>query len=436
MVLEFTRGSQAVTVLGVQDVAVGLQVSAFHAQSDGSRELLAQLLVEADIACGDAFLDVVVACLFLEVLLAFEHVGIDAAQVLLADEGSAYGIVVAGHEAVAYLGRGEVAPSAAQHLVGVVVEIAGLAGLVLGGVLGAELQGVAPVAFHDGEGEVEARLPLVLHDVLVGVGELVQLPAIVIQVGQRTADVRTLATCVYDVIGVVQVAVFIGSVTLVGSLLRGAGVAARPVYLELAQVVLSVQGEVHGLLQFQSPVLVVAGACLGLHFHLLLAGIVVQVFVFQAKSVLPVAAAVVDALEGYLVQRIELVVQGQRVALPLAGDVVLPYFRLLQLQLPVVVLLILEFRVVGTSRSVLVGEGCHDTQLVVEEAVAPCGAQVPLRFLADPAVARSHVEAQHPVAGRVLRHQVDFSAYGVTVHVGGHHLVQLYGLYHVGGYQV
>ena len=175
VVLVFARGSQSVSVLGVEVEAVGLQVSAFHAQSDGSRELLAQLLVEADVACGDAFLDVVVASLFLEVLLAFEHVGIDAAQVLLADEGSAYGIVVAGHEAVAYLGRGEVAPSAAhevapsaaQHLVGVVVVEHGLAGLVLGGVLGAELQGVAPVAFHDGEGEVEARFPLVLHDVLV-----------------------------------------------------------------------------------------------------------------------------------------------------------------------------------------------------------------------------------------------------------------------------
>ena len=96
---------------------------------------------------------------------------------------------------------------------------------------------------------------------------------------------------------------------------------------------LSVEGEVHGLLAFQSCALVVVISRLRLQHHALVLGVRVEFLIADAVAVLPVVATVVDAFERNLVHGVELIVEGKRVALSLACDVILSYLCLLELYL-------------------------------------------------------------------------------------------------------
>ncbi len=129
---------------------------------------------------------------------------------------------------------------------------------------------------------------------------------------------------------------------------------------------------------------------------------------------------------------VRFVVQGERIALPFARHVVLPYLGFLQHYAAVVVHGILELGIVRTAGSILVRARNHHTQLVVEEAVAVGQPQVELCVLADGVVATACRGTEDAAVGRVLGHEVDAAPDGVAVHVGCHHLVHLDGLHHVG----
>ena len=183
------------------------------------------------------------------------------------------------------------------------------------------------------------------------VGQFVELPALVAYRRYGHGGVRLPSAHVLQAAGNVDVFVFYRGVAFVRAFLGGSRVACSPVYLEVADVVLSVESEVHGLLPLQSCVLGVVGSGLGFHRYLL--HILVKVLVLHAEPVLPVVAAVVYSLERYLVERVELIVEGQRIALPFARHVVLARLDFFQHH-AVVVGVILKFGVVGASRCVLV----------------------------------------------------------------------------------
>ena len=191
------------------------------------------------------------------------------------------------------------------------------------------------------------------------------------------------------------------------------------------------EGEVHRLLQFEARAAVVVRTGLGLDFGFHFAGAVGQVLIAYAVAVLPVVAAVVDAVEVDFVVRVEVVVHGERVALAFARYVVLAHFGVCEDYVAVVVEVVFELGVVRAGRRVLVRHGGHDAELVIEEPVAPCRAEVELELVANPVVARSRRYVEHAAVGSVLCHEVDGSADGVAVHVGGYDLVNLDGLYHV-----
>ena len=84
MVLEVTCRFHARLVVGyLYIISAGLEVGTLYTQSESSRETLAQLLVEAQIAGCHLFAYLVVACLFLIVLRALILAEVDLAKCLL-----------------------------------------------------------------------------------------------------------------------------------------------------------------------------------------------------------------------------------------------------------------------------------------------------------------------------------------------------------------
>ena len=84
MVLEVTCRFHGRFVVGyLYIISAGLEVGTLYTQSESSREALAQLLVEAQIAGSYLFAYLVVACLFLIVLCAFILAEVDVAKCLL-----------------------------------------------------------------------------------------------------------------------------------------------------------------------------------------------------------------------------------------------------------------------------------------------------------------------------------------------------------------
>ena len=176
----------------------------------------------------------------------------------------------------------------------------------------------------------------------------------------------------------------VGSIALVGTVFRCPRETTRPVGLQQTEIVFAAKGEVHRLLQFKSGILMVGRSRLRLHHHRLLRGLSVQFLIRDAIAIFPVAPAVVHSLEENLVLRVEEIVEGKRIALTLAGDIILPHLRLLQCNRLVVVFHVFKLRIVRPSRCILVRSRCHHAEAVVEEAVAEGGTQIPCRFFADP----------------------------------------------------
>ena len=74
---------------------------------------------------------------------------------------------------------------------------------------------------------------------------------------------------------------------------------------------LTVESEVHGLLTLKTCALVVVRTSLCLEHHALVACVRVEFLIADTIAVLPVVAAVVDALERYFVHWVELIVESQ-----------------------------------------------------------------------------------------------------------------------------
>ena len=200
---------------------------------------------------------------------------------------------------------------------------------------------------------------------------------------------------------------------------------------------LAVEGEVHGLRNLLTGVAAVSGTALCLQYHALLLGLFVELLVTEAVTVFPVVAAVEESFEGYFMERRELVVEREGVALAFARDIILAYLRFLERHSARLVALdVAELYVVGAGGGYLVRCRCHNAQTVVDETFAPCSSKVEEGFSADERTARARRDIQDTPVGCVLGHQVDGASNGVTVHVGGNHLVHLNALYHVGGDKV
>ena len=121
-----------------------------------------------------------------------------------------------------------------------------------------------------------------------------------------------------------------------------------------AEKVLAAQGEVHCALAFQAGIALVGAARLGFVDHFVFIGCFVVPFVGVAVAVFPVVAVVEDTLEVNLVIGVDFPVQGQRIALAFAGDVVLAYFVFVEHNLTVFVPFVGHLHVVASCGIVLI----------------------------------------------------------------------------------
>ena len=249
--------------------------------------------------------------------------------------------------------------------------------LVLILVSGAERSGEGPG--EEAGPEVDMGLVFVLLDLAERLGQLVELDEVrrveihERGVGRREARFAFVGEVDIEADRVLLVA-FQTDVPLVGTLLRGAGVVEAPLDAEPAEVMLSREGDVGGLLAFEACGFRVGRSAFGLAAQVGRGRTVRlgrDVLVGQAVAILPVVAAVVHAAEFDLVILVEFPVERERVALALAVHVVLPDLELVDISVAGLVLLPGGLDVVRTDRVVVVGERRHDAQPVLEEARAP-----------------------------------------------------------------
>lgn len=108
---------------------------------------------------------------------------------------------------------------------------------------------------------------------------------------------------------------------------------------------------------------------------------------------------------------VDVPVEGGRVALAFAGDVVLAHLIVGDAEFSgFYVLVPYKFDVIRAGGGVLIGSGKNESQFVVEETVAIGETQVQLRFVANPVVACSGSGTDEAFIRRVLRNQVDGTA--------------------------
>ena len=243
----------------------------------------------------------IVAGLFLQHLRAVGFVEVDGSQIVLAHEIRSDGVLVSGHESVSHLLDRMVLPvgDILVDSVGIVV-IFGVSLLFLDGVFVTPFQCASEVTLGQRHCEVDAFLPFVFLDALVGVAELVNLPFGIAKGGDAEGGVGLLLSHIHHRCAEVEVAAaleFQSEIALVGAVFGGTRVTRCPVHLQLAQEVFAIEGKVHGLLSLQSGILVVVRTGFGLQHDALVFGIAVQFLVTDAVAVLPVVAAVVDTLE-------------------------------------------------------------------------------------------------------------------------------------------
>jgi len=302
---------------------------------------------------------------------------------------------------------------------------------------GAEFQLVAVFALGERQFEVGAELEVFLVDVLKLLGQFVQLEAVVVVLVQQDVlsvygrHVRAANVAPVGVHG--HAFLLEGQVAFVRAFFTGLCVGCFPVELQLPEKVLAAQGEVHCALAFQAGIALVGAARLGFVDHFVFIGCFVVPFVGVAVAVFPVVAVVEDTLEVNLVIGVDFPVQGQRIALAFAGDVVLAHFVFVEHHLAVFVPFVSHLHVVASCGIVLIRGRYHQAQLVVEEAVAVREAQVQGRLAAHPVVSRTGRSGDGALVGRVLGDEVDAASDGVGIHIRSYNLVYLDGLDHVGG---
>ena len=273
---------------------------------------------------------------------------------------------------------------------------------------------------------------------MVGVGEFVELPSLVVGAWDGHGGVgMPPSDTVEGGSPVGAVAELHSDVALVGTVFGGAAEADGPVGLEDSEVVFAVEREVHGLRNLLASIAAVSGSTFGLQHHTLFLGRLIKLFVAEAVAVFPVVAAVEESFEGYFMERREFVVEREGVALAFARDIVLAHLCFLERYgARFVALGVAELYVVRASRGDLVRCGCHNAETVVDETFAPGASKVEQRFSADECAAGAGSNVEEASVGRVFGHQVDGTSYSIAVHVGGNHLVYLDGFYHVGGNEV
>ena len=114
-----------------------------------------------------------------------------------------------------------------------------------------------------------------------------------------------------------------------------------------------------------------------------------NVFEGGPVTVFPVVAVVENTFEPNLVEVIEFPVDRQRVALTLAGDIILPYLIVIDIDIAVVIFLPNKFRVVRPGGSMIIGGCKHHSETVVEKTVSESKTEIHLRLAAYPVVASS-----------------------------------------------
>ena len=333
-----------------------------QAQTSHQVPLLAQLLVEAEVTGADRFVCLVVFAHLVVLDFLFELVGVgqvEAANIFLLHEVS-YLIAVAAHVAVAVFvlqvseGVGDEGIFVSRA---VFIEIDPHV-FVLVHHFGAEFQLVAVFAFDERQFEVGAELEVFLVDVLKLFGQFVQFEAVVVVfVQQDVLSVYGRHVRAADVapVGVHGHAFLLeGQVAFVRAFFTGLCVGCFPVEFQLPEEVFTAQGEVHRALAFQAGIALVGAARLGFVDHFVFIGCLVVPFVGVAVAVFPVVAVVEDTLEVNLVVGVDFPVQGQRIALAFAGDVVLAYFVFVEHNLTVFVPFVGHLHVVASCGIVLI----------------------------------------------------------------------------------
>ena len=94
--------------------------------------------------------------------------------------------------------------------------------------------------------------------------------------------------------------------------------------------------------------------------------------------------------------------------------------------------IVFKFYIIRTYRSILIRNGCHHSQFVVEEAVAISETQVQLGFLANPVVSGSCCGTDGSFIRSTFSNQIDRTANGISIHIRGDYLAYFDGLYHIG----
>ena len=335
----------------VQRVARIVELRVFEAQAGNQLQAAAQLLVVAQVGRMDRLTALVVLGLLHRIAHKIELRGIpevEARKVLLADKIADR--VVPGIEIPA---RG-IESVAGAHRRGdeglLVCRLHVVEGdefrffLVLVLVSGLERTGKS--TGEEPGAQVDMGLVLVLLDLAERLGQFVELDEVRrVELHARCVgggEVRFAAVRKVNLETDRIILVALQSdVALVGTVLRSPGVVEAPLDTQPAEVVLARQGDVGGLLTLQTRKLVVGRSALGLTPQVGRGRAVPvgrDILIGQPVTVLPVVAPVVHAAQLDLVVLVELPVERERIALPLAVHVVLTNLELVDVGLPVVIL--------------------------------------------------------------------------------------------------
>ena len=126
-----------------------------------------------------------------------------------------------------------------------------------------------------------------------------------------------------------------------------------------------------------------------------------------------------------------IIIQRERVALTLSGNVVLPYLNLIYYHL-VVLYKVCKLCVIAAGRRILVRCGEHYSKFLLKEALAPGAAKVKLHLVAYPVVAASCCNVEERFVWGILGYKVYCAANCIAIHIACNNLVYLYCLYHIG----
>ena len=252
----------------------------------------------------------------------------------------------------------------------------------------AEFQVIHLAAHAERDVQVDASFDIILSDVLLLLGQFVQLitgfraqhhVCLVLRYHIGRAQILQIGRKLHHF--------FLESnVAFVGSPLRSLGVREVPVQEGRPKQVFTVQREVHGTLAFQAGILPRAG--FGFKHHFLCQAIFIQILQVLAEAVFPVVPMVVNTFETDAMVQVELVIQRQGVTLAFALHKILAHLVIHHIIVTIIILGPLKLGIVRTDGIVLVRSGKNQSQLVVKEVVAVCESHICLHAVGNQVVTR------------------------------------------------